>query len=230
MGRRPERNTLINFVFFRVLSEFLSLSREALRASLRLVSRELIERVIIVRDLLCTQQTPRAHALSRHRRRAVFFFTKTLCKSFKVHCVAQILQMALFRDSFKPAPSGSTLPVSREEELLAWQADVCKGLGLPWPPPKATAGKPSRQALWLRAIDAEVRAGRTLPDGDSLTTTGVSNAEVCAGGELAKCEAVDQKRRRTAIDPDVKDWFLDNHECMKVKHKWIMMQSWRRAH
>ena len=127
----------------------------------------------------------------------------------------------------------------QEDELLTWQKDVCKGLGLPWPPPKAKAGKPNRQALWLRAIYAELRAGRTLPDGvtaavpvawlsgDSLESTGVSDAEVGAAGELAKCEAVAKKRRRTTIDPDVKDWFLDYHECMKVKHKRNMRQSWR---
>ena len=65
--------------------------------------------------------------------------------------------------------------------------------------------------------------------GDSLASTGVSDAEVGAAGELAKCEAVAKKRRRTTIDPDVKDWFLDYHECMKVKHKWNMRQSWRCA-
>ena len=82
---------------------------------------------------------------------------------------------------------------------------------------------------------------RTLPDGvtaavpdawspgDSLASTDESDAEVVAAGELAKCEAVAKKRKRPAIDPDVKDWFLDYHECMKVKHKWNMMQSWRRA-
>ena len=47
-GKRPERNTLINFVFFRALSEFLSPIREAFRAGLRCVHRELTERVIIV--------------------------------------------------------------------------------------------------------------------------------------------------------------------------------------
>ena len=106
---------------------------------------------------------------------------------------------------------------------------------------KAKAGKPNRQALWLRAIYAEVRVWRTLPDGvaaavfdawlpgDSLASTGVSDAEVVAAGELAMCEAVAKKRKRTAIDPDVKDWFLDYHECMKVKHEWNMKESWRRA-
>ena len=79
-------------------------------------------------------------------------------------------------------------------------------------------GKPKRQALWLRAIYAEVRAGRTSPDGvtpavldawlpgDSLASTGVSDAEVGAAGGLAKSEAVAKKRKRTAIGPDVKDW------------------------
>ena len=165
------------------------------------------------------------------------FFAQTLCKSFKIRCVVPITQMASLRDFFKPAPSGSSLPVPREDELLTWQKDVCKGLGLPWPPPKAKAGKPNRQALWLRAIYAEVRAGRTLPDGvtaavrdawspgDSLASTGVSVAEVGAAGELAKCEAVAEKRKRTAIDPDVKDWFVDYHEYMEVKHKWNVMQS-----
>ena len=64
----------------------------------------------------------------------------------------------------------------------------------------------------------EVRAGRTLLDGvttavpcawlpgDSLASTGVSDAEVVAG-ELAMCEAVAKKRKRTAIDRSVKDWF-----------------------
>ena len=73
----------------------------------------------------------------------------------------------------------------------------------------------------------------SVPDawlsGDSLGSTGVSDAEVGAAGDLAKCEAVAKKRRRTTIDPDVKDWFLDYHECMKMKHKWNMRQSWRRA-
>ena len=56
MGRRPERNTSINFVFFRALSEFPSPSREALRTSLCCVHGQLTERVI--------KQTPRAHAPS----------------------------------------------------------------------------------------------------------------------------------------------------------------------
>ena len=104
----------------------------------------------------------------------------------------------------------------------------------------------SQEALWLRAIYAEVRAGRTLPDGvtpavpcawlpgGSLTSTGVSDVEVVAAGELAKCEAVHEAdpvkmRKKTVVDPDVKDCILDCHECRKVKHKWNMMQSWRRA-
>ena len=70
--------------------------------------------------------------------------------------------------------------------------------------------------------------GARLP-GDSLASTGVSDAEVGAAGEMAKCEAVAKKFKGTGIDPDVKDWFLDYHECMKVKHKWNMRQSWRRA-
>ena len=65
-------------------------------------------------------------------------------------------------------PSGYSLPVTQEDELLAWQIDVCVMLGVPWLPPKAKAGKPNRQALWLRATYAEVRAGRTSPDGCAL--------------------------------------------------------------
>ena len=79
--------------------------------------------------------------------------------------------MASLPDSFKPAPSWSSLPVPQEDELLTWQKDVCKGLGLSWPPPKTKARKPNRQALWLRAIFAEVRAGRTLPDGVTTAVT-----------------------------------------------------------
>ena len=45
--------------------------------------------------------------------------------------------------------------------------------------------------------------------GDSLASSGVSDAEVGATGVLAKCEAVAKKRKRTAMDPDVKDWILD---------------------
>ena len=51
-------------MYGRVLSEFPPLSREAFKASLRCVFRELTERVIIVRELLCTQQTPPTHAPS----------------------------------------------------------------------------------------------------------------------------------------------------------------------
>ena len=70
--------------------------------------------------------------------------------------------------------------------------------------------------------------------GDSLASTCSPDVEVVAAGSLAKCEAVDEadlarKRRKTTVDPVVKDWFLDNHEGMKVKHKWNIMQSWRRA-
>ena len=158
----------------------------------------------------------------------VLSFKQTLCKSLKIRW-----------HRCETFSSLSSLPVPQEDELLTWQKDVCKGLGLSWPRPKAKAGKPNRQALWLRVIYAEVRAGRTLPDGvtaavpawlsgDSLASTGVSDAEVGAAGELAKCEAVAKKRRRTTIDLDVKDWFLDYHECMKVKHKWNMRQSGRR--
>ena len=73
--------------------------------------------------------------------------------------------MASLRDFFKLALSGYSLPEPEEDELLTWQKDVCMKLGVPWPPPKAKAGKPNRQALWLRAIYAEVRVGRSLPDG-----------------------------------------------------------------
>ena len=48
-GERPERNALINFVFFRALSEYPSPIMEALRVSLRCVCRELIIVIIIVR-------------------------------------------------------------------------------------------------------------------------------------------------------------------------------------
>ena len=132
--------------------------------------------------------------------------------------------MASLRDYFKPAPSGSSLPVPREDELLTWQKDVWKGLA-------SLAAAKSQRLEYRSAIYAEVRAGRTVPDGvtaavpdawlpgDSLASTGVSDAEVGAAGELAKCEAVAKKRERTAIDPDVKDWFLVYHACMKVKHK-----------
>ena len=70
--------------------------------------------------------------------------------------------------------------------------------------------------------------------GDSLASTGVSDVEVVAAGELVKCEDVDEadparKRKKTVVDPDVKDWFFDYHECMKVRHKWNVMQSLRRA-
>ena len=148
--------------------------------------------------------------------------------------------MAPLRDFFQACSFWVFVAIG-EDELLTWQKYVCKGLGPPWPPPKAKAGKPNRQALWLRAIYAEVRAGRTLADGvtaavpdtwlpgDPLASIGVSDAEVGAAGELAKCEAVAKKRKRTAIDPGVKDWFLDYHERMKVEHKWNMRQSWRRA-
>ena len=91
-----------------------------------------------------------------------------------------------------------------QDELLAWQKDVCMKFGVPWAEPNAKAGKPNKQALWSRAIYAEVRAGRTLPDGvtaavlcawspgDSLASTCSSDVEVVAAGKLAKCEVVDE--------------------------------------
>ena len=80
--------------------------------------------------------------------------------------------------------------------------------------------------MWLRTIYAEVRA---LLPGVSLASNCVSDAEVVAAGELASVKPWQKKRKRSTIDPDVKGWFLDYHEFMKVKHKWNMMQSWRRA-
>ena len=38
-----------------------------------------------------------------------------------------------------------------------------------------------------------------------------------------------QEVQEKMVDRYVKDWFLDYNECMKVTHKWNMMQSWRRA-
>ena len=62
----------------------------------------------------------------------------------------------------------------------------------------------------------------------------VSDVDVVAASGLTTCEAVDEtdpakKRKRTMVDPDVEDWFLDYHECLKVKHKWNTTQSWRRG-
>ena len=111
--------------------------------------------------------------------------------------------MSSLKDFFKPALSEYLTPVTQEDELLAWQKDVCMKLGVPWPRPKAKAGKPSRQALWLRAIYAEVRAGRALPNGvtaavpcawspgDSWASTCLTDVEVVAAGRLAMCEAAD---------------------------------------
>ena len=79
--------------------------------------------------------------------------------------------MASLRDIFRPAPSGYSLSVPQEDKLLAWQKDVCEGLGLPWPPPKGKVGKPSRQVFLERAIHTELRAGRTLPDGATAAVT-----------------------------------------------------------
>ena len=124
--------------------------------------------------------------------------------------VVHVPEMAPLRDFFKSAPSGFPLPAPQEDELLTWQRGVCKGLGLPWPPPKAKAGKPNRQALWLRTIDAEVRAGRTLPDGvtaavpcawlpgDLSASTGVSPVEVVAAFEMANCQAFYEAGPRSA--------------------------------
>ena len=100
----------------------------------------------------------------------------------------------------------------------------------PLAPAKSQDWKPNRRALWLRAICAEVRAGRTLPNGvtafvpcawlprDSLASTCVPDVKVVAASELAKCEAVDEAdpAKKSIVDLDVKDWFLDYHECMKA--------------
>ena len=92
------------------------------------------------------------------------FLTQTLRKSFKIHCVVPIPKRASLRNFFKPASfCVFVASATRRREFATWQNDVCKRLGLPWPP-KAKAGKPSRQVLWLRAIYVEGRVGRTLPD------------------------------------------------------------------
>ena len=79
------------------MSEFPPLSREAFRASLRCVFRELTERVIIVRELLCAQQT-------HHRRLAFFFHSNSLqvfqdplrCSNSADGIVARLLQACSF--------------------------------------------------------------------------------------------------------------------------------------
>ena len=72
----------------------------------------------------------------------------------------------------------------------------------PWPPPKAAAGKPSRWRCGCVRSVRKCELGITLPDrvtaavpcawfpGDSLASTGVSDAAVVAANNLAKCEAV----------------------------------------
>ena len=87
---------------------------------------------------------------------------------------------------------------------------------------------------------------RCLPDGvtaavscswlpaDSLASSCSPDVAVVAAGELAMCGAVNEtvmakKPRKTLVGAVVKDWFLDYHECTNVKHKWNMVQSWRRA-
>ena len=121
--------------------------------------------------------------------------------------------MSSLKGFSKPAPLRYSLPVPQEDKVLAWQKDVCVRFGVPWPPPKAKAGKPNRQALWLRVIYAEVRAGRTFPDGltaavpcawlpgDSVASACLTDVEVAVAGEMAQCEAVDdadpiEKRKR----------------------------------
>ena len=255
----------------RVLSEFPPLSTEALRASLRCVFRELTERVTIVRELLrcvsreLTERVTIVRELLRcvsrelidrtsdHCQRIAMCTTDTPCPcSFIAWTLGQFFSFKLFASLSRSdgivarlfqACSFWVFVASATRRRASHVEERCvQGIRTSLAAAKkAKAGKPNRQALWLRAIHVEVRAGRILPDGvtaavpdawfpgDSLASTGVSDAELGAAGELATCKAVAKKRKRTAIDPDVKDWFLDHHECMKVKHKRNMRQSWRRA-
>ena len=99
------------------------------------------------------------------------FFIQTFCKSFRIRW---------HRDFFKPAPSWSSLPRACQKMCTRdWNFPVRRQKPRP-------ENRTSRRCGFVH----EVRAGRTLPDsmtagvpdawspGDSLTSTGVSDAEV----------------------------------------------------
>ena len=50
-----------------------------------------------------------------------------------------------------------------------------------------------------------------------------------AAGKADEMEGRIKKRRKTLPALAAKEWLFDSHECMKVKHRWNMMKSWRRA-
>ena len=109
--------------------------------------------------------------------------------------------------------------MSREDELVTRQKDVCKGLGLPLTPPKSHGWKTEQAGV----------VGACGLCGSASWEDFADGVTAVAAGDLAKFEAVAKKRKSSTIDLDVKDWFLDYHEHMKVKHKWNMLQFWRRA-
>ena len=115
MGRRPERNALINFVFFRVLSEFSSAEQGGPQGKSSLCLQRIdrtsdhcqgvaslcVQRIDQTSDdcqriFMCTTDTPCPCSFIASTPGQ--FFTQTLCKSFKIHCVVPIPQKASLQD------------------------------------------------------------------------------------------------------------------------------------
>ena len=98
------------------------------------------------------------------------------------------------------------------------------GIGLPWPSPKLSRGKPSRVVQWQRLLYREVRAGRPLAEGITAQPPSSWQPDMVLRGsdvELHDLEQASVKRESAAADSSlgpvkrqkvhleqfVKDWF-----------------------
>ena len=179
-----------------------------------LLARQLSEFLSLRVASLCVQRNDRT---SDHCQRIAMHTTDTLCPcSFRASTPCKFFHsnsLHVFQDQLCCSNSADGIVAGLFSSLLLLdlrcqyheKTSFSRGRKMcardfPGHRQKATAGKPSRQALWLRAICADVRAQRTLPDGvtaavpdawspgDSLASTGVSDAEVGAAGSTCPWE------------------------------------------
>lgn len=144
---------------------------------------------------------------------------------------------------------------AERERHYANQRSTADKLGLDWPQPNESrsAGRPPHQDKWIQLLYQSIRENRPIPEGitttapawwrpgdglekgeDAAASGGLTalGAETQSSGEQAASPAhgpAGKKRKKTAVEPEVQEWFLDFVEVQKRQKKWNYKQCFDEA-
>ena len=136
--------------------------------------------------------------------------------------------------------SSVDLDSSSLDDVRTERAAIALSVGLSWPPFKRrrSAGRPSWQQLWERALQEHILHHHELPHGVRLQwpdwwALPLAHEEIAdvkllvplppstpAAALVEESSGSTAKRRKVQVDPIVRDWFLDMLDQWKTERRW----------